>query len=200
MDMNLVNFAERKVALAVDRLFNENPPRYGQLCVNPVTGGSFMGGLDPIEPQKEVARRALLARLWFADHGPSDAQPLPITCSAIANLKYPDPLSHIVSCFAYSLRSQDWDTNFHPSFDDFARGVMASKHAPEFVVKDKALQRRFPPRPLSWLSPVLVWEPPVHPPARLLFFGRCGLPTVMRLAGITQYGLKRTRACRSCKN
>jgi len=74
-------------------------------------------------------------------------------------MKYRDPLGHIISCFAYSLRSLDWDINQHPNFDEFARGVLASKHAPEFVLKDKALRQQYPPRHLPGLGPWLVWEP-----------------------------------------
>jgi hypothetical protein len=156
---NIISLAERKVAIYVDRLFREKPPLHGQYCINPVTGGSYMGGLDPIEPEKEMARRALSAPLWFAKCGPNDAQPLPLTGTKIADMKYRGPLSHIISCFAYSLRSLDWDTGRHPNFNDFARGVLASKHAPEFVLKDKALQRQYPPCHLPGLGPWLVWEP-----------------------------------------
>jgi len=158
--MTVISLIERKVALRVEQLFSENPPRYGQYCVNPVTGGSYMGGLDPIEPQKDMARRALLAGLWFADCAPPDAGPLPLTGSKIARLKYRDAFSHIKSCFGYSLRSQDWDFTRHPTFEDFAAGVLASEHAPELVLKDQALRRRYPPRKLPGMSPYLVWEPP----------------------------------------
>jgi hypothetical protein len=101
---------------------------------------------------------ALLAREWFVVYGPRDAQPLPLSGGEIEDLKYTDPFSHIVSCFGYSLRAHDWDFNTHPSFEDFARGVMASKDAPDFVKKDKALRKRYKPRPLRGLSPGLCWE------------------------------------------
>jgi hypothetical protein len=128
-----------------------------------------------------MACRALLAREWFALYGPEDAQPLPVSGIEINELKYRDPFSHILSCFAYSLRSQDWDINFHPNFDDFARGVMASTHAPELVLKSKALRLRYPPRPLASLSPALVWEPRECPPRT------CGMlddPDHRRAAGL----------------
>ena len=50
------------------------------------------------------------------------------------------------------------ETNFeeHPSFDDYATGVMASeKHAPGFIRDNEEMRRRFPPR-LAWIGFVLV--------------------------------------------
>jgi hypothetical protein len=156
----ITNLAERRVNRFVEQLFQKSPLVYGRNCVNPVTGGSYIGGDDPVEPQKEMARRALLAGLWFADHGPPDGQPLPISGAQIERLKFRDPLSHIISCFAYSLRALDWDVKQHPPFEDFARGVLASEHAPEFVVEDRALRLRYPPRRLPGLGPYMVWAPP----------------------------------------
>jgi hypothetical protein len=83
----------------VERLFIENPPHHGQQCQNPVTGGWYIGGLDPIEPQKEQARRALFAREWFSKHGPADAPPLPLTYCAREALKI-GGLPHIVAWYA----------------------------------------------------------------------------------------------------
>jgi hypothetical protein len=48
----------------------------------------------------------------------------------------------------------------HPSFNDYARGLMASEYTPDFIKKDEDLQRRFAPRPLTGLGPALIWEPP----------------------------------------
>ena len=63
----------------VDRLFAaEAPARFDELCINPVTGGRWVRGYDPIEDQKEEAYRALSARAWFAQVGPKDAPPLPL--------------------------------------------------------------------------------------------------------------------------
>jgi hypothetical protein len=166
-NMSIICLAEKKVENQVDRLFRENPPLYGQYCINPVTAAPYVGGLDPVEPQKAIARRALLARDWFAINGPPDVQPLPLSSADIADLKYRAPLSHIVSCFAYSLRSLDWDINRHPNFDDFARGVIASGYACRLAMEnnmkfgdDEVLRRRYPPRRLAGLGPWLVWELP----------------------------------------
>lgn len=67
----------------VDRLFKDAAPLRGQLCENPVIGGYFVFGEDPIAPQKRMVHRALLAREWFAQYGPQDAQPLPISFTEI---------------------------------------------------------------------------------------------------------------------
>jgi hypothetical protein len=149
----------------VDRLFRENPPRGGRLCLNPVTGGRYVGGLDPIEPQKRMARDALRAREWFAIVGPKDMQPLPISDEEIEDRKYAwdskqPSLSYILSCFGYSLWACDYNYNIHPSFEDFACGVMASEHAPDFVKKDELLRKRYAPRHLPGLNAGHCWEPP----------------------------------------
>jgi hypothetical protein len=142
----------------VDFLFRAAPDRSGKRRQNPVTGGYWLPGDDPIEPQKRAARRALLARDWFANYAPYDAPPLPLTDLELGELKYTSPLGHIVSCFAFSLRAHDWDYNIHPSFEDFARGVLASDHAPDFVRADKALCKQYPPHPLRGLGSGLCWD------------------------------------------
>jgi hypothetical protein len=145
----------------VDHLFSGLAAQHGELCINPVTGGHFVFGDDPITPQKQMARKALLARDWFAKCGPPDAPPLPLSSGEIEDMKFKRPaLYHIISCFAFSLRSLDWDFTRHPGFDDFARGVFAAKTAHRFVLEDEPLHRRYPPRPLAGLSQFFVWKPP----------------------------------------
>jgi len=107
--------------------------------------------------QRKISRRALFAREWFSFYGPHDAQPLPLSNEEIANRKRGSdsknaPLSYITSCFAHSLRSHKYDVNSHPSFEDFARGVLAAGYAPAFVREDEALCKRYPPRPLRGLN------------------------------------------------
>jgi hypothetical protein len=164
-NMVVIQMAEYRVDRLVEDLFAKNPGRYEKICTNPVTGGRFVYGVDPIEPQKADARRALLARDRFAIVGPKDMQPLPISDEEIEDRKYAPgskqpSLSYIVSCFAYSLRANDHDFNSHPSLKAFARGIMASEHTPDFVKNDEALRKRYPPRPLAGLGPALIWEPP----------------------------------------
>jgi hypothetical protein len=151
-----------QIGMEVDRIFSNITGERGDLCINPVTGGRFVLGEDPITVQKKAARKALLARESFVKHGPTDAPPLPLSSAEIEDLKYGrGALAGIVSRFALSLRALNWDFTRHPGFEDFARGVLASKNAPQFILADKALRLQYPPRPLAGLGPWAVWKPPV---------------------------------------
>ena len=77
-----------QIEVEVDRLFGNISGQRGDRCMNPVTGGWFVLGEDPLPPQKETARKALLAREWFAKHGPPDAPPLPLSNADIEDFKY----------------------------------------------------------------------------------------------------------------
>jgi hypothetical protein len=143
----------------LDRVFQKANFQKRTLAVNPITGGLFMPGLDPIGHQKKLARRMLAARKWFFLHGPKDAPPLPLSPCEQAELKYRDPLGHLVVDFACSLESNGWDVNGHPSFEDFARGVLASDYAPKFTRLNEALRKRYPPRQLQYITPGVTWRP-----------------------------------------
>jgi hypothetical protein len=144
----------------VDRIFRGAHLPRGSVCENPVTGGKFVPGLDPIKPQKQRAERALRARDWFASHAPLDAPPLPLCYGDREDLKVWG-LPHLVAWFAGSVDSRDFVVDGHPLFDDYARGVMASPFAPEFITRDPVLQKRFPPQPLQGLGPGLCWTWPL---------------------------------------
>lgn len=110
--------------------------------------------------RQSVAAQALRARDWFAINGPPDAPQLPVSGYDIADMKRqhsaPNPaLNHIVARFAVSLQGQAWDFSRHPRFDDFARALMAAKNAPDFVVKDETMLRRY--RRLAKLMGELGW-------------------------------------------
>src|SRR5271170_6459475 len=62
----------------VDQLFAGIAAKGGECCDNPVTGGRFLWGIDPIATQKKEAVAALRAREWFAVNAPHDAPPLPL--------------------------------------------------------------------------------------------------------------------------
>jgi hypothetical protein len=153
--MRTVEMNDYRIARLVDELFSAH--QHGGICQNPVTGGSYVHGEDPVEPQKMLARRALLAREWFAEYGPADVQPLPLSDGEREDLKRGGIL-HILAWYARSLEARDYNVQQHPSFEDYARGVMAS--APGFICNDERLRKRFPPRPLEWLNNAMVWEPP----------------------------------------
>jgi hypothetical protein len=150
------------VDLEVDRLFREAPDRFEKLRRNPVTGSNWVAGEDPIGPQKRAARRALAAREWFAKVGPPDAPPFPLSYCEREDLKR-GGLPHILAWYARSLEARKYDVETHPTFDDYARGVLASPYAPPFITQDQQLRKRFPPTPLHGLGSGLYWEPPRTP-------------------------------------
>jgi hypothetical protein len=144
------------VKATVDRLFRDAPDRRDWLRVNPVTGAGF-NGRDPIKQQKEAAYRVLAAREWFDSVRPADAPPLPLSYSERESLKV-GGLSSVVAWFARSLENLNYDFNKHPSFDDYARGVLASPIAPDLIKTDQGLISRYPPNKLYGLEPGLYWE------------------------------------------
>jgi hypothetical protein len=148
------------ISLEVDRLFALDRKKYhGQRRQIPVVGGSYVPGEDNIKPMKKLARAALLARKWFADNGPPDIQPLPLSYGDREELKA-GGAPHILAWYARSLACRNYDVLEHPLFDDYARGVMASEFAPDFITKKEKLRQRFPPRLLKGLGPGLCWQPP----------------------------------------
>jgi hypothetical protein len=117
----------------------------------------IISGVDLLHNPR--GRRALRARKLFALNGPPDAPPLPLGYNEREDLKVGGQ-NHVIAYFACSLACRDYSAEDHPSFEDYACGLMASEYAPHFIKKDEELQRRFPPRPLTGLGPALVWEPP----------------------------------------
>jgi hypothetical protein len=110
--------------------------------------------------QRQFERQALAAREWFKQHGPPDAPVFPIGYAEREELKM-GGLPHIVAWYARSLAARKYNLEEHPSFDEYASGVMASeKHAPGFIRDNEEMRRRFPPRPLAWLESGLYWCPP----------------------------------------
>jgi hypothetical protein len=145
----------------VEGLFKEDAPsRKGESRQNPVHGGWFVHGEDPIAPQKRKARRALLAREWFYEFGPHDVPPLPLSHWEIDDMRYKNPFDHLIASFAVSLRRQDYDVNIHPSFEDYASSVLVSDYAPDFLKNDEDLCKRYPPRAFCTIGRGLCWEPP----------------------------------------
>jgi hypothetical protein len=140
----------------VDRLFKAN--RKEGLADIPIIGGHYVPGEDNIRPLKKKACAALAAREQFYENGPAYAQPLPLSYNEREALKH-GGVPHILAWFARSLEARYYDYLEHPPFDDYACGVMASEHTPDFI-KKKQLLKRFPPRPLDGLGPGLYWEPP----------------------------------------
>ena len=140
----------------VDRLFKAN--RKEGLADIPIIGGHYVPGEDNIRPLKKKACAALAAREQFYENGPAYAQPLPLSYNEREALKH-GGVPHILAWYARSLEALDYNYLEYPSFFDYACGVMASEHAPNFIKKEQLL-KRFPPRPLDGLGPALCWEPP----------------------------------------
>jgi hypothetical protein len=143
----------------VDQLFDEIDAKRGDICRNPVTGGGFVWGIDPIATQKKEAIAALRAQEWFAVNGPRDAPPLPLSHDDVEDYRNARGLKGVVGFYARSLSRQDYDVRKHPSFDDFARGLMAINTGLWHIEKDAQLRMRFPPRPLEGMTPSAFWAP-----------------------------------------
>jgi hypothetical protein len=150
----------------VDRLFSEIKAKARECCNNPVTGGGFVWGLDPIAPQKKAAVVALRAREWFAINGPSDAPPLPLSINDVEDYRRARGLKGVVGFYARSLSGQGYDVQKHPSFNDFACGLMTINTGGWGIEKDEDLKRRFPPRPLAGMTSAF-WDPPKRRPGRV---------------------------------
>jgi hypothetical protein len=109
---------------------------------------------------------AMGARNWFAEHGPPDLQPLPLGYSEREALKDGHTARHILAWYSRSLADLRYDFQKHPSFYDYACGVMASRHTLRWIAENPELQKRFPPRPLEWLDDSFYWRPPKRPRGR----------------------------------
>jgi len=142
----------------VERLFAEAPDRFEKYVRSiPVIGGLFFP--ESINEAKERLCRALRAYAWFEKTRPRDAWPWPRNLEEYEDLTSRGGLSHIAALFIASLTGRDYAFDEHPSFDDFARGVLASPHAPDVLKQDKELLELYPPRHLPGLGSFLSWDP-----------------------------------------
>ena len=151
---------ETLIGREVERLFSEISARRGDLCENPVTGGDFVYGLDPLTYQKKIAYRALLAREYFALDAPADAPPLPINdCDRRYVKMSGGPLNYFAAQYALSMVPRKYDVKGFPSFAEYVSGVLwehdnvggtsALPFTQEQLIE---LKRRFPPRKLEGLE------------------------------------------------
>jgi hypothetical protein len=149
----------------VERLFGEISAKRGDLCENPVTGGQFVYGFDPIRLQKKIAYNALLAREDFAINGPADAPRLPLEHWECEQVRWSGkPLDYLTAQYAKCMVAL-YNVKARPSFDDYARGVLwAHDNVPGSALPFESeqlaeMKRRFPPRKLEGLK-TFCWLPP----------------------------------------
>ena len=157
--------SETPIRREVERLFGEISANRGDLCKNPVTGGQFVYGFDPIRLQKKIAYNALLAREDFAVNGPADAPRLPLEHWECEQVRWSGrPLDYLTAQYAKCMVAL-YNVKARPSFDDYARGVLwahdnvpgsALPFTPEQLAEVK---RRYPPRKLEGLD-CFSWRPP----------------------------------------
>jgi hypothetical protein len=136
-------------------------------CENPITGGRFLKGgtgEDSIAHQKREAEKALLAQEWFALDGPANAPALPVTQMGWEDMRHDHEcgLNPLIGFYSRSLSFRDWQVHNHPSFEDFARGLLANDNGhwdlPQRV--GPAVLKRYPPRALAGMTPHGYWAPP----------------------------------------
>jgi hypothetical protein len=157
--------SETLIRREVERLFAEISSKRGDLVPNPVTGGEFVYGFDPIRVQKKIAYHALRAREDFAVNGPADAPQLPLEHCECERVRWSGkPLDYLTGQYARSVVPL-YNVKAHPSFEDYARGVLwehdnvagsAIPFTPEQLAEMKS---RFPPRKLEGLN-CFSWLPP----------------------------------------
>jgi hypothetical protein len=149
----------------VDALFQQVLLQPNGQCENPVTGGWFLkgeSGEDSIAHQKHAAEKALLAQEWFALHGPRYAPPLPVTAWGWEEMRRDFGLKPLIGFYARSLAIRNWEVHIHPSFEDFARGLLAIDTG-LWVLQQRvgpALLKRYSPRALAGMTPGAYWAPP----------------------------------------
>jgi hypothetical protein len=134
-----------------------------------VIGGHYVSGSDPIEGKRETAVRALLARDWFADNGPADGLPLPLSHEEREDMKSGRGLlNYIVALYARSLEGRDYDLKEHPAFSDYVSGVLWEAERvdgeigtlPNYPDELAELKKRYPPTMLAGIGPGFCWQPP----------------------------------------
>src|SRR6516225_5188040 len=118
------NLIESPIRREVERLFGEISAKRGDLCTNPVTGGEFVYGFDPIRLQKRIAYNALRAREDFARNGPADAPRLPLEHWERERVRWSGrPLDYLTGQYAKCVVAL-YNVKARVSFDDYARGLL----------------------------------------------------------------------------
>ena len=142
-------------------LFEQAEDRNAEIRRNPVTGSSWVPKQDSTTEQHEAAYRALVARQAFATEGPPDCQPLPVNYDERERLKIGFGLGYLRALHARSLAAGHYADSNHPSFADYAAGVLAlTNTGPKFLSYQPSLAQRFPPCCLPGLCESGYWTSP----------------------------------------
>lgn len=144
-------------------LFSELIYSRGAVLTNPVTGGRFVCGEDPIDKQMVKAQCALWARQAFARVAPPDAPMLPVSYEEREGLKRDMnrcELNYMVALYARSLEAMDYDLEAHPDWDTYASGAIAHPHlGPMLRNFSPGIEGRFSLKPLPGLNASGYYEP-----------------------------------------
>ncbi|MCX7342000.1 MAG: hypothetical protein NT037_16070 [Hyphomicrobiales bacterium] len=129
---------------------------------NPVTGDSWVQGLDSRAEQMDAAAAALSARRWFERERPAFAPELPVNYEEREKLKGTGrAIDYLIALYARSWEASGYSK--HPRFAEFAAGALASDMLPDRVATDCELLRCYPPTPLEGLEGGCVWQMPEWP-------------------------------------
>jgi hypothetical protein len=134
-------------------IFAQAPDRHATVRTNPITGGSWVPGLDSTEAQIRVARRALMARDACAADGRLGNYSLPLSYDEREAGKSEFGLEYAISLFARSIAGKDFILTSHPPFDIYMSGLLARPGiGPRLLAADPSLAVRYPPTPLIGLD------------------------------------------------
>jgi hypothetical protein len=97
----------------------------------------------------------------FREHAPAWAPPLPLNFADIERARRDESgRVNLVGHYAGSLLLLKYDYQTHPLFKDYACGLMAYPHAPDYLREDPELLSEFPPKLLVGIDAGLNWQTP----------------------------------------
>jgi hypothetical protein len=144
----------------VTRVYKKGPD---DIEDNPVAGWADFANCSNSTKLVAAATRAVLARRWHAVNGPQDAdlQPLPLGCLEMEDAKLQSEAGRMLAWYSRSLAHNDYDIQRHPSFYEYACGILALGIGAPAPLEE--LGHRFPPRLLPGLDKSTVdWDPPLQ--------------------------------------
>src|SRR5262249_48256363 len=98
-------------------------------------------------------------RKLFREHAPAWAPWLPLNFDDCKKLERDESgRINLVGHYASSLRMLEYDYQTHPLFKDYACGLMAYPHAPDYLSEDPELLIEFPPKLLLGIGAGLNWQ------------------------------------------